>query len=529
MSNTKTIARNTGWYGLENIISAVVTMVTSIAIARTLGPSKMGYIIYVAWIASVVAGLGGLGIPSTTTKYMAEFIGMGDRGTARYIYFRTLFLQIGLATLATVGILFWVLGDASSGYKLASVLVALSIWPSMVNSISAMANMATEELSANLPASVVSIFVFLIAIVATVVFRWGVIGVGASILITRSVDFLWRLIPTIRRILAWETTHIQPSGLRKRMIGFAWQSVATMIVAMIVWDRSEFFLLKHLCADIRQVAFYSVAFGMAERLLITSGIFRTASDATIFAQYGRDKSRLPAITASTFRYLALTSIPLHFISAALAFPALLLLYGNQYQGAALVVTLAPLLCMPKAFIGPVQRLLQSSERQGYVIGATVLAGIVDIGVAWALIPAHGAVGACIGSGAAQVTAVGMMWAVGIYLYNVRLPWPLIAKITFISVAAAVTAHFVAAALTAHFAAARLAPLWAILGGGSAALMVLLVLLYMMRVLELEDQDRFCTLTGMLPKPIAGPIDKIVSLLARSEYGVVVPTITKKEY
>src|ERR1017187_3179261 len=55
MSNTKTIARNTGWYGLESIITAVVTLVTSIAIARTLGPSKMGYIIYIVWVASVVA------------------------------------------------------------------------------------------------------------------------------------------------------------------------------------------------------------------------------------------------------------------------------------------------------------------------------------------------------------------------------------------------------------------------------------------------------------------------------------------
>ena len=94
MSNTKTIARNTGWYGLENVISFVVTLFTSIAIARTLGPSKMGYIIYVMWIASVVSSLGGMGIPATTRKYMAEFLGMGDRGTARYIYFRTLMLQI---------------------------------------------------------------------------------------------------------------------------------------------------------------------------------------------------------------------------------------------------------------------------------------------------------------------------------------------------------------------------------------------------------------------------------------------------
>jgi O-antigen/teichoic acid export membrane protein len=45
MSNTKTIARNAGWYGIENVIDAAVTMFTSIAIARTLGPTKMGYII----------------------------------------------------------------------------------------------------------------------------------------------------------------------------------------------------------------------------------------------------------------------------------------------------------------------------------------------------------------------------------------------------------------------------------------------------------------------------------------------------
>jgi len=514
MSNTKIIARNTGWYGLENIISSVVTLFTSIAIARTLGPSKMGYIIYVAWIASVVGSLGGFGIPATTQKYMAEFLGMGDRGTARHIYLRTLLLQIGLATLATGGIIFWVLGDANAGYKVASVLVVLSIWPLMVNSISAQANVAAEEMSKNLPASVISILVFFAGVVATVVFKWGVIGVGASIFVTRLVDFLVRLFPTMKRILAWEKAYVRPAGLRERMIAFSWQSVASMVVAMIVWDRSEFFLLKHLCADIRQVAYYSVAFSMAERLLITSAVFGSATGATIFAQYGRDKSRLPDITASTFRYLALTSIPVHVISAALALPVLLLFYGNQYRGAAMVVTLAPLLCMPKAFIGPVQNLLQSAERQSYVILATVLAGIVDIGVAWYLIPVHGAVGACIGSGAAQVTAVGIMWAIGIRLYHVKLPWLQVAKITFVSILASLAAHYVAM---------RLAPIWAILCGGSVSLIVLFGLFYLMRVLEPEDRDRFSILTGMMPKRIAGPVDKIMSLLIRPDLADATPT------
>src|ERR1700677_5078170 len=105
------------------------------------------------------------------------------------------------------------------------------------------------------------------------------------------------------------------------MTAFAWQSVGSMIVALIVWVRSEFLLLKTLCQDIRQVSYYSVAFSMAERLLVSSTVFGSATGATIFAQYGRDKSKLPEIAAATFRYLALTSIPLHCIASALAFPA----------------------------------------------------------------------------------------------------------------------------------------------------------------------------------------------------------------
>jgi O-antigen/teichoic acid export membrane protein len=505
MSNTKIIARNTGWYGIENVVSSVVTLFTSIAIARTLGPSKMGYIIYVTWIASVVSSLGALGIPATTQKYMAEFLGMGDRGTARHIYFRTLWLQAGLATLATIGIIIWVLGDATAEYRIASVLVVLSIWPGMVNAVAAQANVATEELSKNLPASIISVLVFFVAIFATVVFKWGIIGVGASVFLMRTVDCLVRVLPTSRRFMLWEKNHIQPEGLRKRMIAFAWQSVATMIVAMIVWDRSEFFLLKHLCADIRQIAYYSVAFSMAERLLITSQVFASATGATIFAQYGRDKSRLPAITASTFRYLALSSIPVHFITASLAFQVLLFLYGNQYRDAAVVVTLAPLLCLPKAFIGPVQSLLQSTERQSYVIAATVLAGVVDMGVAALLIPKHGAVGACIGSGAAQLTAVGIMWAVGIRLYGIKLPWVQLGKVTAISIIASLTAHYVAGFF---------GPLPAILVGGTASLVVFFGLLYLAEVLEPEDHARLSYLAGMLPRTMVGPANKMISLLIR---------------
>ena len=503
MANTHTIAKNSAWYGIETAIGFAVTIFTSVAIARTLGPSKMGYIIYVTWIASIVSSLGALGVPATTRKYMAEFLGAGDKGTARHIYFRTLLMQAGLATVVTSGLLFWVLRDAGSGYALASGLIALSIWPSMVNSISAQANVAAEELSANLPASVASILVFFVAIACTVVFRWGVVGVGAAMLLMRMVDFLVRFLPTARRISLWPQVRSDQSRLGQRMTIFAWQSVATMVVALIVWDRSEFFLLKHLCSDIRQVAYYSVAFSMAERLLISASVFSSATGATIFAQYGRDKSKLSAIVASAFRYLFLTSVPLHAIASALATPALMLLYGNQYKDAAAVVTLAPLLCLPKAFIDPIQNLLQSSERQGHVILATVIAGIADLSVAWYLIPAHGAVGACIGSGVAQVVALGILWAIGIHDYGVKLPWLCIAKV---AVASSI------ASLAAHFIAIQCSPVWGIVLGGSTSVAVVILLFRGLHVLDATDRDRFALLTVKLPKRLAVPVDATLLFL-----------------
>jgi O-antigen/teichoic acid export membrane protein len=294
----------------------------------------------------VASSLGGLGIPATTSKYMAEFIGMGDRGTARYIYFRTLLLQVCLATVATAGIVIWILHDAPADYRIAAVLVVLSIWPSMVNSISSMANMATENLATNLPASIVSTIVYALAIGASIVMHWGVVGIGAALFLMRAVDFLVRLFPTMKRILSWERTHVQPAGLRNRMISFAWQSVTTMVVSLIVWERSEVFLLKPLCPDIRQISYYSVAFSMAERLLVVSMIFGSgnrdddlrsvrARQVASSTDHCHDISLPGADGSSTALHRSISG------SASLAFAS----YGRDWVGASAVATLAPLLCL----------------------------------------------------------------------------------------------------------------------------------------------------------------------------------------
>ena len=508
MSNTTTIAKNTAWYGVDRGLSLIVALSTSIAMARALGPSKTGYIVYVSYIASVVANLGSLGIAAAARKYMAEFVGMGDKGTARYIFFRTLALQAVLATACTTGIVVWVLRYSEAEYKLAALLITLSIWPSMVNAVPAQANTATEDMAANLPASIASALAYLLAVLTTVILHWGVVGIGASLLLMRLIDFLVRFFPTVRHIVAWEPTRHVPPGLRKRMIAFSWKSMATMLLALVVWERSEVLLLKSLCADIRQVAFYSIAFSMANELLIIAIAFGAAASTTIFAQYGRDKSKLPDLAANAFRYLAMTSIPLHFIVSSLAIPALLVFYGRPYRQAAAVVTLAPLLCLPKAFFAPIQNFLFSTERQNYALLATIAAAALDISVAWALIPAHGAVGACIGSGVAQFTAVGIMWMIGILVYKIRIPWKLTFKVVVSSLVASGSAYFIAA---------RMGPYKGLLWGSPVAASVLICMFYFLQVFEREDLTRFDVVFKLLPAPLARRISHCMSAFIRDRF------------
>ena len=100
---------------------------------------------------------------------------------------------------------------------------------------------------------------------------------------------------------------------------------------LVVWQRFEVLLLKSFCADIRQVAYYSIAFSLGDALLLSSTIFGSAVATTMYAQFRRVGLKTPQLASTTVRYLTLTSMPLHAVATALAFPALISLLWRQVQ------------------------------------------------------------------------------------------------------------------------------------------------------------------------------------------------------
>lgn len=436
--NSRIIARNSYWYGIETFASLFLTFFTSIAVARSVGPAKLGYFLYLWWMVGVAGTVGSLGIPAATRKYMSEYFGRGELGVVRTVFYRTLRLQAFVAAAITAGALLCVWGFGDREYRTIALLMVGSVFPYMVNLIAASANTALEDLRANVPASLVSTGIFVIAVFSSVWFGWSLLGIATGLLTMRSAELVVRLVPLLRRMNRHASQPLELS-LERRMFRFSGQSLLLMILGLIVWDRSELIVLKNFCPDIRQVAFYSVAFNITERLLVFSQVFGTATGATLMVQYGRDRSRVRGLVSTTLRYLAVIAFPVHLGLAAIAGPVMWLVYGAKYSEAVPALIIAACLGIPKAFMLPVQSLLSSWERQDLLLRWGVLSGALNLTLDFVLIPKYGAVGAAIANGITQTFSALALWIVALQLLEIRIQIRPLLKTLAISALMALTA------------------------------------------------------------------------------------------
>jgi O-antigen/teichoic acid export membrane protein len=253
------------------------------------------------------------------------------------------------------------------------------------------------------------------------VFGWGLTGVAASVLLSRTLETFVRGIPVRRWIRAVPRVNV-PEALRKKMKVFSAQSMVLMVLSVVVWDRSEILFLKHYCPDIRQIAYYSVSFGMAENVLGVIRVFGTSIGTTMRAQFGRDKMGLLRMLPAAAGYIALLAFPLYFGLAALSRPTILLAYGRAYAPAIGVLIVTALLTVPKAFQAPLQSFLQASERQGFMVWWGLTSAGINLSLDWLLIPRYGAVGAAYGNGLAQLIAMAGLWIGAARMFDLQMPY-----------------------------------------------------------------------------------------------------------
>jgi O-antigen/teichoic acid export membrane protein len=502
-SNTRTIASNSLWIGLELACSIVAAFATSIPMARVIGPEGMGYFNYVQWLTNLSGIVGLLGIPSATRKYMAEYLGAGKPEIARAVFRATLNLQIIIASAVVAVGLPLVLWGAPAAYKWISFFLVLSLWPSMVASIPSQANNAGERMAFNTAGSLVSYVVNIASVTISLLLGWNLLGIAIGVLAFRTVDCAIRSF-LVHRWLRDVAVVPLPSELRRRMTSFSSLSLILMILNMIVWDRSDMVFLRHLVRDTAQISFFSVAINLIDRIQAIPSAFGVAAFATIQAQYGRDRRELPNVTSNALWYSFAFSAPLLLGLAAMSPQVIPFLFGAKYTPAIPVLVVAALLAIPKCLVAPVWSVMEAETQQAFLIGLMILCAIVNIGLDILLIPLLAAMGAVIANGVAQLLLpLGLVWRVhSLFGLNFRL-----AAVGRLFLSAGIMAAVVLA-IGSRFAAWWGMAIEVVLGAA-----VFVVCLRLFRVLHGDDRQRLLPLKALLPARLRLPFVRIVLFLA----------------
>jgi O-antigen/teichoic acid export membrane protein len=511
-SNAKVIGRNFIFMGLEVVITLVCTLLTTVVIARVIGPTRLGYFNLIFWLTSITCSVGSLGIPLTTFKYMGEFLGGGQKELARAVFFYNLWAQTVIACALTVVGLITVFTLVDPAYRVCSILLVLSMVPNMMTFVPSQANSAAEDAALNTRGSFVGAIVYVAAVAVSLLLGWNLVGIAAGVLLYRTAELAVKTVPVLESMKSVPRVPV-PKEIRRRMFSFSGLSTGLMILQIVIWDRSDIIFLKLLQPDIRQLAFFSVCFSVADRLMRIPQTFANALSATQMAEYGRDKARLFRMTSKASTYVLLGALPILIGVACIGGPFVRLMYGPQYLSAIPVFIVVALLSIPKAILTPAQTLLYSAEDLGFILKWGCVAAAINIFLDLALIPGHGALGAAWANGVAQSFAALTIWGRVLVRYPVRVDKPVLLRLAAATLAMAIAVlGIVAMPLSDLLKLAIAVPAGAI---------VFLVTSRMFVVLHKDDRRRLLQLSALLPAPVGSSFNRLVDFLVPQPVAVEV--------
>ena len=469
------------WTLLSRVLPQAQLLVLSIVVARYLGPDEMGRQSYIAFVALACVQAATAGLPGAVSRFVGELLGSRKGGQALSIYRLTRRVE----ALGSVLVLAVLVGAAFLGStpRSAWILAGISAALAVLQAVPAALLMGAQRWRQAWMPGLVTGVATVPAVVVALELGGGISGLFAVEAVAVFINLVWT--SALARRLEGALAPAEPVDpeLRRRFWSFAASTSVIVIISFVVWRRSELFILQHYSTD-AQIAFYSIAFAAVSGLSKLPETVETVAMPAVANLMGTGQDeRIARGFWRAMRLLVLATFPL-VAGMAVAGPALLeLAYGSDYAdaGPVLLVMLAPLLVQPMLRVS--EGVLYGLGRPGFIVIAGLVATVVDIGLAFLLIPKWDAVGAAVANGAAILVAgLPCLWLAVRLHRPVLLPAGPLVRAVLVSCAVALGA-FAGLSLLGSIAAVVL---------GAAAGLVCALLL---RPLAAEDADWLASALG----------------------------------
>jgi O-antigen/teichoic acid export membrane protein len=390
------------WTLLNRLLPQVQLLALSIIVARYLGPDDMGRQSYIAFVSIALVQAATAGMPAALMRFIGELLGArrGDHALSLYRFTRRVERVAAGLVLATLVAVAQLGGDPRAAWILAGLGAALAVLQAVPMALLAGAQRWREATLPGVVTGVATVPLILIVLEG----GGGIPGVFAVEAAAVFANLLWT--SALARRVEGQLGEMEaaPRELRRRFLSFAGSTTLIIVIHFVVWRRSELFVLQQYSTD-AQIAFYSIAFAAVSGLSKLPETVEAVSVPAVANLVGTgEEERIRRGFWRAMRLLVLATLPLVAGVAVTGPPLLTLAYGAEFAeaGDVLLVMLAPLLLQPMLRVS--EGILYGLERPNFIVVAGLAACVVDIALAFLLIPGLDAVGAAIANGAAILVA-----------------------------------------------------------------------------------------------------------------------------
>jgi O-antigen/teichoic acid export membrane protein len=403
------VATNALWNAGRSLVGLALGFGTSILVARTLGPAAYGRFTYLVWIVTTLTALLGLGLPMALMKFGTETQLAGGDPALRGLL-RACLRRAGLA--AAAGGVLLVLGVLAVGggiRPLEAAIAAATLVPAV---LAACCGGAINGLQAYGPTTRVSIAVSVAQFalsVAVVVLGLGVAALLAVNLVGALVSWVW-LSRSARAMLGPAARpRAGSAGVPAAVRRYAGSMLVIVLLDAVVWKRSEIFFLARFW-DLHAVAYYAVAFGVAEKTMrlphsLYGILFPTFAG---LAAAGGDAA-VERLLRAAMRLLALLVVPLGFMVAGLADLLVQNVYGAAYAPAVAPLAAMMVVNLAGALTGVVVMALYGVGDQRLVLTKDGAGAVVNLALNLTATWAWGVWGAVLANSGSQLVASAIVW------------------------------------------------------------------------------------------------------------------------
>ncbi len=403
-----TVMRGGAWTAASHVLPQLYAVAVSIAAARFLGPSDFGRQSFIAFVALSAHLVLTSGIALALMRSVAEALGRQRPDEARGLIawawrIQSLAAVLGgglLVALAAFG------ATPEAAWALAGAFTLFAILQSVPNAVL----LGTQRFRSAALVGLVTGAVMVPATVAVLAAGGGIVGIFAVEAVVASVNLGWTYLLARRTMRGLTRSLTTVPELRRAATRFAGWTTASALVSLIVWRRSEFLFLAHYSSDV-QIGLYSIAFATTTALAALPDRLASVLVPAFATLRGADAGeRIRSGFGRALRLLVIVALPVTAGTLAVGPELLRVIYGDAYGDAgAVLLILVP--ALPFVAVSSISSSLMSGHddaRTPLLAGA--FAAVVNLGLAFVLIPAYDAVGAALANAGAQVAATVALYA-----------------------------------------------------------------------------------------------------------------------